>query len=266
MPVPLALSLGGPWSSRSGKPLVPGLGRTGAPKCVTGATMGLFLFPLPSGSAPQAPPPSPAAQGHSSYLPGHLLIWHREAEGVRPWVQEVSGKHVVWGLALLRFPFQVNLLHLRGFAGACEADTDSEAPQSRVLSPVLRTVALLRGLAGSLHGDADVPWGPGPPASLLAGPGGTPLGMLQWKASAMGCREGFGEEGGNGRRRGWMASQSPQTSLGQRNLCLAAKQKGARGCSALVHSLQGTSAGPWASSVLLGWRWAPLTHGRHVLA
>lgn len=61
---------------------------------------------------PTVPSPSPAAQGHSSYLPGHLLIRHREAEGVRPWVQEVSGKHMVWGLALLGFPLQVNLLHL----------------------------------------------------------------------------------------------------------------------------------------------------------
>lgn len=106
---------------------------------------------------PMPPPPSPAAQGCSSYLPGHLLIRHREAEGVRPWVQEVSGKHVVRGPALLGFPLQVNLLRLRGFAGACEADTDSEAPQSRILSPVLQTRALLRVLAGSLHGDDDVP-------------------------------------------------------------------------------------------------------------
>lgn len=64
---------------------------------------------------------------------------------MRPWVQEVSGKHVVGGLALLGFPLQLNLLHLRGFAGACGADTESEAPQSRVLSLLLRTTALLRG-------------------------------------------------------------------------------------------------------------------------
>lgn len=89
MPVHLSLSLEGPWSSCSRKPLVPGLGNTAAPKCNMGGTMGLFLF------SPHGPPPSPAAQGHSSYLPGHLLIRHREAAGVRPRVQEVSSKHVV---------------------------------------------------------------------------------------------------------------------------------------------------------------------------
>ena len=69
---------------------------------------------------------------------------------------------MVQRLGLLGFPLQVNLLHLRGFAGPCEADTDSKVPQSRVLSPLLWTTALLRELTGSLHGEADVPWGPGP--------------------------------------------------------------------------------------------------------
>lgn len=80
---------------------------------------------------------------------------------MRPWVQEVSGKHMVQGLAVLGFPLQVTLLCLQGFAGACKADADSEVLQSRVLSLVLWAVALLGGMAGSLNGGAGVPWGPG---------------------------------------------------------------------------------------------------------
>lgn len=124
---------------------------------------------------------SPTAQHHSSYLPGHLLIWHREAQGVGPWIQEVSGKHVVWGLALLGFPIQVNLLVVQGFGGACEADTDSRVPQSRAPSPALWAGALLRGWLGLSMG---LVTSPGAVASLLLGPGLNP------------------REGGNGLRRG----------------------------------------------------------------
>lgn len=63
-----------------------------------------------------------------------------------------------------------------------------------------------------------------------------------------------------------MDLQSPRTSLSQRSLCPTAQQRGTRGCSALVRSSVGTSAGIRISPALLGWRRAPLTHGWHVLA
>lgn len=93
--------------SVSKKPLIPGLGRTAAPKCETSlslaATVALFPFPLPILLQPHC---------LSSYLPGHLLIRHGEADGVGPWVEKVPGQHVVWGLLLFRLLLRVQLLFL----------------------------------------------------------------------------------------------------------------------------------------------------------
>lgn len=143
-----------------------------------------------------------------------------------PWIQEVPGKHMVRGLALLGFPLQVKLLDVQGFGGACGADTGGRVPQSRAPSPALWTGALLRGLGGLSMG-------------MLMSPGAVDSGF----PSSMSWIKPQG---------GWEWTQEGQDELMETPNPPGPKEPLPRCLTEGCEGLLSPSLGPWAMSALLG--------------
>lgn len=197
MPGHLSLSLGGSWSSCSRKPLVPGLGKTAAPKCDMGAMMGLSLFPLP-GSAPR-PRSLPHCLGSQLLPPRAPSHPARGSGGCETLGTGGFGQARGGGAGSPRLSPPAEPPSSPRFCWSLWGRHRERGPAKQGAESAAADHGSAEGRTVYLHGDTDVLWGPGPHHPFQQTPGDAAVESLS---------HGL-QEGGDGCRRGWMDSESP---------------------------------------------------------